>query len=290
MGTTITLRRMTAADIPFGMRLAAQAGWNQTEADWRMILELSTGGSFIAHCGDQAVGTVTTVTYGGHFSWIGMLLVAPDFRRRGVGSHLLRAAIDYARPLGAVRLDATPAGQRLYERFGFQPEYVIHRLLRRGDLPAPRSSLSVSRVSRDMLPELTEFDAPHFGAARLAVLDKLLQRAPHYALMVRTGSHLAGFCLGRPGAHYDQLGPIVADFVADPIADPVETARGLVCQAIAAARDVILDVPAYQTAWLDLLQGLGFTVQRSFTRMALGPRPLPWEPKAQFAIAGPEIG
>lgn len=286
METPITLRRMTAADIPFGMRLAAQAGWNQTEADWRMILELSTGGSFVANYRDQAAGTVTTVTYEGRFSWIGMLLVAPNFRRRGVGSRLLQAAIDYARPLGAVRLDATPAGKRLYERFGFQPEYEIHRLLRRGDLPAPRSSLPVSRVSRDMLPELTGFDAPHFGAARPAVLDKLLQRAPHYALVVRTGSRLVGFCLGRPGAHYDQVGPIVAD----PTADPVEIARGLVCQAMTAARDVILDVPAYQTAWLDVLQSLGFTVQRSFTRMVLGPRPLPWEPKAQFAIAGPEIG
>ena len=31
----LRIRALTAADIPLGMRLKAQAGWNQLEADWR---------------------------------------------------------------------------------------------------------------------------------------------------------------------------------------------------------------------------------------------------------------
>ena len=44
----VTLRPMTAADIPAGMRLKDEAGWNQTESDWAMILNASPGGCFVA--------------------------------------------------------------------------------------------------------------------------------------------------------------------------------------------------------------------------------------------------
>ena len=54
------------------------------------------------------------------------MYVAPDHRRQGVGSELLRAALDHARRLPDVRWvqlsvsSAAPAAQRLYERTGFQ--------------------------------------------------------------------------------------------------------------------------------------------------------------------------
>ena len=41
-GISIRLRPMTTTDIPFGMWLKAQAGWNQTEAAERFLIPLST--------------------------------------------------------------------------------------------------------------------------------------------------------------------------------------------------------------------------------------------------------
>ena len=38
---------MTSADIPLGMTLSQQAGWNQTRADWRRFLALEPGGCFV---------------------------------------------------------------------------------------------------------------------------------------------------------------------------------------------------------------------------------------------------
>ena len=88
----IAVRPMTLADVPLGMRLKDIAGWNQTEADWRMLLDAGVG--FVALVNGVPVGTVTVVTYAGRtstrFSWIGMLLVDPAYRRRGVGTTLLQ--------------------------------------------------------------------------------------------------------------------------------------------------------------------------------------------------------
>jgi ribosomal protein S18 acetylase RimI-like enzyme len=65
------------------------------------------------------------------------MYVEPDHRRQGIGSHLLLAAIDYARRLPDVKwvhlsvTSAAPEAQSLYEaagfhRWGTEPEAVRH--------------------------------------------------------------------------------------------------------------------------------------------------------------------
>lgn len=72
---------MTPHDIPAGMRLKAAAEWNQTEADWRLFLDLNPDGCYVALHGSEVVGTVTTIDYG-DLAWIAMLLVDPAHRKQ----------------------------------------------------------------------------------------------------------------------------------------------------------------------------------------------------------------
>src|SRR4029450_11680629 len=44
----VTLRAMTPADIPDGLRLSEAAGWNQRESDWRFLLEGNPGRFVVA--------------------------------------------------------------------------------------------------------------------------------------------------------------------------------------------------------------------------------------------------
>jgi GNAT superfamily N-acetyltransferase len=286
----IRLRPMTPADVSLGMRLKTVAGWNQQAADWEMLLYAGEGlvaeitqptGSAIS------VGTATVVPYAERFSWIGMVLVDPAYRRRGIGTRLLEAAVALARKHGAPRLDATPQGKPLYARLGFRPEYGLLRLGREGDGLFPQSQAAGVRCAQLTVArsnEVIAYDAPAFGAARPEILTALLSRAPHYAHVARWGAQIAGYVLGRPGSAYDQLGPVVADDLA--------TARCLLSEALAhsAGRDVILDVPTKQAGWVAYLETLGFTRRRPFTRMALGRSKTFGQPGKQYAIAGPEIG
>jgi GNAT superfamily N-acetyltransferase len=85
---------MTVADVPLGMRLKEQAGWNQTEADWRRFLDLEPEGCFVAELDGQPVGTTTTCVFGS-VAWVGMVLVDPAVRGRGVGRSLMKHALDW---------------------------------------------------------------------------------------------------------------------------------------------------------------------------------------------------
>src|SRR5690625_4020029 len=102
--SSIKLRPMQRSDIPFAMRLKEAAGWNQLPEDWDFLIRNGSDGNMVAMLEGQPAGTVTTLTYGDRFSWIGMVMVDPGMRRRGVGTHLLKAAIDKARRHGDVLL------------------------------------------------------------------------------------------------------------------------------------------------------------------------------------------
>ncbi|MCH3905957.1 MAG: ribosomal protein S18-alanine N-acetyltransferase [Lactobacillus sp.] len=69
--------------------------------------------------------------FNGHEAHITNLAVIPTVQERGIGSYLLQLIIDRARDYQIhhlsleVRIDNEPA-QRLYRKFGFQPNFVRH--------------------------------------------------------------------------------------------------------------------------------------------------------------------
>jgi GNAT superfamily N-acetyltransferase len=121
----LRIHALTVADIPAGMHLKKQAGWNQLEADWQRLLDLQPDGCFLAELDGARAGTVTTCRFG-PVAWVAMLLVDPVFRRRGIGRALMCHALDALDTRGvlSVRLDATPMGRPLYESLGFASEHA----------------------------------------------------------------------------------------------------------------------------------------------------------------------
>jgi len=149
----IHIRRMTTADIPLGMQLKEQAGWNQTEADWLRFLDLEPDGCFVAEWNGEPVATTTTCILG-DVAWVAMVLVDAGVRRHGIGTALMQQALRFLdeRNVRSIRLDATPLGRPVYEKLGFVPDYQLARfdgILPDHGLSAEAKPLS-PRVSRRM--------------------------------------------------------------------------------------------------------------------------------------------
>jgi GNAT superfamily N-acetyltransferase len=141
------IRRLTAHDIPRALQLASEEGWNQTAADWKMLLELSPDLCFCIEQDNQLAATTTLVCYGNRLAWLGMVLTRPEFRRRGFARMLVEHALAAADRLGirTVKLDATAQGQPLYETLGFSPEQEIQRWSRDAASPVRRRAPPVPR-------------------------------------------------------------------------------------------------------------------------------------------------
>ena len=289
------IRRLAFGDLDDALTLSTTAGWNQQRDDWRMLLQLAPAGAFAALSEARIVGTAIGIDYGG-FAWIAMMLVDPAYRGRGVGRRLLEAAMDAVPSNLPIRLDATPLGRRLYQRYGFEEEAMLSRYVddgsKRGSWPeAFDASREVRPLTASDLEIVIERDTETFGGTRGAVFDWTFHRAAQYAHVVRSRDGLTHYCLGRPGRIFDQIGPVVAGH--DDIA------QALVSAALAAAGDrpIVVDAFDSRTTFTARLRARGFCVQRPLVRMC---RPagadagttgiLRRGPLAEFAILGPEFG
>jgi GNAT superfamily N-acetyltransferase len=275
---------MCVADIADGMRLKANAGWNQTRADWQCLLMLSPTGCFVAVHNGHIVGTVATLHYGDTVAWIGMLLVDPAYRFRGIGTRLMRHAIACLSTRETIVLDATPLGQPLYERLGFRAEYGLVRVTNEAVSPPIGEMAGVVPLSDGSFGSILALDREVFGADRGPLLRTLWRRTPEMAWQEACNRRVQGFCLGRHGSTYAQIGPLIAERTEHAVALCRAAMRYL------AGHAVVVDVPASHAIFLAWLCERGFVAQRRFTRMVLGTDHAPGTQEEQFAIAGPEFG
>jgi GNAT superfamily N-acetyltransferase len=282
MTNELTIRRMSIQDIPAGLCLCRASGWNQVEEDWRQFLTSNGSAGFLAERDGQVLGSVAIIRHE-PVVWIAMMLVHPGHRRQGVATKLMETAIDAAGDVDCIGLDATPAGEPLYRRFGFarDRQFVRMKALIAGDrLPALHSA--VRRMQQADIASVLERDREVFGADRSGLLMSLFERAPDGA-WIAGDSSLLGYVFGRPGYRYHQIGPLVAE-------DSV--AARLVLEACCCAlrgREAVIDVQCSDPEWTRSLGSLGFVEERPFARMFRQPAIHPGRPAEQFAIAGPEF-
>ena len=84
--------------------------------------------TYVAHDGEQVIGMVTLCvfrTLTGPKAYLDHLVVAPEWRRRGIGRALVDYVVQEAKKAGASRIDLTagdakPAGRALYAALGFR--------------------------------------------------------------------------------------------------------------------------------------------------------------------------
>ncbi|MGH2500818.1 MAG: GNAT family N-acetyltransferase [Candidatus Limnocylindria bacterium] len=286
MAQDFHIRRMTAADLPAAMALKDAAGWNQTEQDWRLLLELEPDGCFVLESEGRVVASATAYCYGRDLAWIGMVLTLPEFRGRGLGSRLFRASVEFCEERGirCIKLDATDMGRPLYERAGFVGEYEVERW---GgitpSLPAPGVGNSCAALTEVRLRALLARDGAAFGASRAQLLCALLRGADWAGCLERSGTPV-GYALARPGTRARYLGPCLAEDAAG--------ARPLLEAFFAghAGRPVFVDVPAPNAEARSLLRGFGLEARRTLLRMYRGPNDSPGEPSRIFGLAGFEYG
>jgi predicted N-acetyltransferase YhbS len=280
-------RQMTIQDISAGIQLVRAAGWNQTEADWNRFLDVNREGCFVAESEGEVCGTVATIIYDQELAWIGMVLVRPSHRRRGIGTQLVRLALKHldSRGLPTIKLDATPQGAPVYERLGFVPESEIERWVLTNPSPtSPESRVKGPDAEVPCLESLLEWDLEVFGADRSALLRSLHLNAPEFTIAISKPGELRGYAFGRRGLCSDHFGPWVAQ-------DP-DAARDLLGRFISqSGRDsVIADCFKPHPFASGLLRSAGFEFSRSLTRMVRGTSQTPGDINALYAILGPEFG
>ncbi len=138
--SVVVSRKLRASDIPAAAQLSAEAGWNQTKEDWRLLIDLAPEGCLAIEVEGDLAATATLLCYGKRLAWIGMVLTKVPYRGRGFARRLLTDTLALADRMGieTVKLDATDQGQPLYEKLGFRAERAVERWSRPVSRESPK--------------------------------------------------------------------------------------------------------------------------------------------------------
>jgi GNAT superfamily N-acetyltransferase len=279
---------LTSSELDDVGTLVREARWNQLAADWRIFIEFGRLYAIHSDAG-RIIATTATLPYGGRFAWISMVLVAGEYRRRGLATALLRGAMaDLAAAKLVPVLDATPDGRAVYRRLGFEDSWGFQRLIRRerqraaGNVGAP-AGVTVRPIADADWPALCAYDAAAFGADRSAVLAGLRGRLPAAELVAARADRIVGFLLGRDGGLAAQIGPLTADDDA--------IAGALAARALDRIEGpLFIDLADSKSELRSVLDARGFAATRPFTRMLCGSSARFDNAARTFAVVGPEFG
>jgi GNAT superfamily N-acetyltransferase len=278
------IRVITPADIPAAMHLKEAAGWNQTEQDWRYLLQLAPDGCFGIDVDGVLVATTTAVCFGSGLAWIGMVLTDPEKRGQGLARRLMEHALAYLEGRAEwIKLDATDMGRPLYEKLGFEEECKVERWSRPGDPNTVRLGLnsgvgfSLRGTSVPLSERIQHLDRQAFGADRRGLLRLLAE--------IESDATDQGYAMARPGSKATYFGPCVAA--------TKEAAIQLIDEFLEAHPEepIYWDLLPHNEAAASLATERGFQPLRKLARMAI-PRPTPFahDDSKIYAIAGFEYG
>jgi len=205
----LDIRTVRPEDFKFIIELATSEGVKYNVQDLIRIINYEPEGFFIAVDGENKLGVVSTVSYG-VVGWLGNLFVKEQARRRGIGTKLVKKALEYMESKGvkATKLYCFPNNIPFYRRLGFKNElsYVVFRGEgRRMD------SGGVEEMDEDLLDELYAFDRRIFGADRSKVLKAIYNQFREYCFAAYMNGEVAGYIMAAGSEGQYEVGPWICN-------------------------------------------------------------------------------
>jgi predicted N-acetyltransferase YhbS len=215
-----------------------------------------------------------------------MVLVDKDYRGIGISKSLLSLTLEKLKSFRSIKLDATPAGQPVYQKFGFKEEYHISRMVNLNVQPVKvgEADSETEPIHPGDISEIIALDEEAFGVNRNQLIEHLIKENPADGTLLTRNGQVVAFALSRKGSRYVHIGPVVADSTA--------VAKNLIAQLLITLvnQPVVVDVLGDKSELFQWLHLIGFKHQRDFMRMYKGENDFPGKPDKLFLICGPECG
>ena len=244
--TAINLRGMTADDLLAASGLSKALGWPHRLEDWEFMLRLGHGLVATLDNG-EVIGTILWWSFGERYATVGLIIVSSAWQGHGIGTSML-TTVRRSLPGYTLCLNATPAGQPLYEKLGFVPTGIVEQHQGNGGY-SPIIALDAGQRMRPVvqydLQDLVVFDNAATGMDRSALIEELVQNAK--GVVIDTEDGILGYSFCRRFGWGWLIGPVAAK--------TEEQAKALISHWIGTygGEFIRIDIPtsANLSTWLD---------------------------------------
>lgn len=255
------VRTMTADEVELAIEWAAAEGWNPGLHDAVCFRAADPDGFLVGIWRGEPVGCMSAVAYDGHFGFIGLYIVKPAFRGKGLGLRIWQRGIAY---LGArnIGLDGVVARQADYRKSGFQLAWRNIRYQRIASDSTTSTRDDTLRELRDIpFDKLTTYDHAFFPSSRERFLRAWIAQPDAVALASIVDGTIRGYGVLRRCREGRKIGPLFAD--------DAQTAEALFAALTAQCpgETIVLDVPEPNAAAVALADRHGMTSVFETARM-----------------------
>ncbi|MEO3972810.1 GNAT family N-acetyltransferase [Streptomyces sp. CAU 1734] len=205
----LPIRLLTRDDLSACADLSESRGWHREEHKWGLLLAAGTGYGIDSPAGKGLAAVCVVTSYGRELAALGMMLVAEEYARRGLGRRMMRQVLTEAGDT-PMSLYATRFGRPLYEGLGFTSTGRAEMV--RGSLRPPDPGAGTSAIrpaTAEDLPAIIRLDTEVFGADRTHVLTRLPAFADHIRVAEENGE-LTGYAAAWPNTDSQVIGPLIA--------------------------------------------------------------------------------
>jgi GNAT superfamily N-acetyltransferase len=268
------VRELVATDVEAAVALSLAEGWRDRRRFYEFVLRTPRCQVLAGVVDDRLIAT-GLATANGSVGWLGAIVVAAEFRGRGLGRAVTEELCRRLRAAGCatLSLEATDAGRPMYERMGFR--FVTHYHQLQADhldiAPAVPDGALVRRLAEADLPALFELD-------RLATAED--RSVPLGMLAEDWAGSVAGWVLEREGVVHGFLLPAERAYGAI-VASRFEDGLFMLDwhrRVVPAGAHVRAGIPdEHAAAWREL-QARGWQETWQAPRLLLGPA-IPWRPE-----------
>ncbi|PAV12531.1 GCN5 family acetyltransferase [Methanosarcina spelaei] len=254
----LKIRKMRRDETEFVVQMEAAQGWIPGIHDGKLYYETDPDGFFIAEFEGEPIGCVSAVAYDDSFGFIGVYVVKPEFRNKGVGIKLTEKFLERMgnRNIG---LDAVVENEKKYQKLmKFKSFYSNLRFEGRGGGEVPDRLVKISDVPFE---SLLEYDREMFPAPRPTFLENWIKQPDSYAFATVEAGKLKGYGVIRKCHNGYRIGPLFAD---DAI-----TAENIFLALKASVPDeaIYMDVPEPNKKAMEIAKKYEMTVMFKTIRM-----------------------
>ena len=282
----LSIREMSVEDLRLAFSWAVGEKWNPGKFDSESYLALGSDGFLMLYLDEEPVGSISLVRLSDEFAFIGLFIVKPEYRNKGLGTKLFKAALEKLGSVKTIGLYGVPSQVSRYKSHGFGSLGSTSRYSRKS------AADDVSSLLRSGTPGLfeamCEYDRGVFPGNRSAWFKQMLQLPQTFAFVSLKGGVVNGFGIVRPLMEGFRVGPLYAD--------DFESAQALfrvLSSRIPTGSSLILDSPE-TCSFIKMFAewaGLELVSEVEMSRMykAQGGLVRP-DPEKELAVASLELG
>jgi len=263
------VRPLTRDELDVVLRWAVDAGWNPGLHDADALWAADPDALWGVEVDGMLVGAGATVRRGSRSGGVGLLLVEPSHRSRGIGSltfpFLVDGALSRLEAGAGLVLDCPESYQDFCERFGFVPVRRVARstavatLGRRGPYTGQLRALAQLPFDR-----VVAYDAKFSGGERPDFLRAWMTPKGGLGLGAYEAGWLIGMAILRPAHDGYRIGPFYAE--SRDIAEDLFVALS----GTVVGQKLVLDVPLEDPDIVAFASSKGFTLAAQAVHMQLG--------------------